>query len=428
MAASSVIVAFWQEPLRPVAARSVLSFFKISGAQRNIVKAGLAASGTLEIKGGYRELTAAALAEKSAALGELEAKYLPHPGATIEEQAALRVWFATRRKEMAILQAAWRLQEGETDEAAGSFNAACASLYGAYNIPLFAEYIDQILRVAPPEKRQYIANLQQQVNFEYLSGHQRAAYIEPTVATFAHYKSLAADMVADIRQVVSKYVSASQRSVSSATVQKVIDELLAQIGATRQGWQTQTREYVHKLSVNTKKKTVYIKKSSFQCNRRRLIGIMAHEVYIHVRRKMHDEPLHLLIAEALPENAAFEEGLGVLAEQLCLDRYYPLRQFRFIAIGLALGVDGRPRNLMEVYEILWQLRHLSGNYTVQAAKNYAFDEALRAFRGIPLDSRGIAYSRDKIYTEGNATIWRRLEASPLGAAAFQLFLTTGRHL
>jgi hypothetical protein len=112
-----------------------------------------------------------------------------------------------------------------------------------------------------------------------------------------------------------------------------------------------------------------------------------------------------------------DEGLALVLEQLFSARFMYKRTIRYLAVCLGYGVDGVWRNFRQVHEILWRAMVILGN-APEVAKERAFYETVRAFRGGLPDVAGMAYIKDKIYLEENLLVWRQLEKRMLSPEEF----------
>lgn len=178
--------------------------------------------------------------------------------------------------------------------------------------------------------------------------------------------------------------------------------LIKYYGLDKKGWTVGIGDRVDRIAVNYKAKQILVAETSFRLSRHRAIGLVLHEVSVHALSRKSIARY----AKGLGQRRIIEEGLGTFVEQLAFDRFYPVRALRYIALGLAIGLDGRPRNAKEVYEVIWRLRYLSGVARNKSyAQEYAAKEVARIFRGMPLKQKGIVITKDRAYVEGNQIIW-----------------------
>ena len=157
--------------------------------------------------------------------------------------------------------------------------------------------------------------------------------------------------------------------------------------------------------VNKAKKLVMI--GRFYQPRRKISywGIVAHEIYGHALRSEIDDQFE-------------SEGFAILLEQLLRDTFKFRRSYRYLAAALGWGVLGAPRTFREVYEIIWRLMVIASGYTEDKAKDYAFNECVRVFRGGRPDIAGMVFLKDTIYLAANIALWKQLEKTQISYNEF----------
>lgn len=181
---------------------------------------------------------------------------------------------------------------------------------------------------------------------------------------------------------------------------ELINKLLAFEGFDTLGWAATTYQRTNFVSIAKSKKRILIGPHDVQLSRTRLIGLLIHEVGIHIRWAEHANHTY---------PAGLEEGIGALVEQLTLPEFHLLRLYRFLAICLAVGVDGSPRAIRQVYKDLLEIRRvLRPEEQEGAAKHFVAKEVVRVYRNLPHDMPGLVYVRDKQYLEHNIEIWGTL--------------------
>lgn len=407
MAVDSVADQLIANPAFIDASRSPLQFFVVQLHKRQAAETQLARRGKMDVQD-YITINRPLLDQKKLAIAELQKIIASHTADTHSE--LLHSWLARREDEVALIGALIILhQSNDNPEQIEEVNHLCAQLYGSYNTDLFYHHLQLLLAQA--------AQNQNDPAWDFVTKHvvvpRHAAKIaaEPAKADFAYYKQLARQQFLAVEATVERHSIQDQHIFAGETLQTMVNELLQAIGATAQGWQAVLSTETTKIAVNYTKKTIYIREGHFRMMPYRLCGLLAHEVMVHVRRKLHATARQQLAIQASASEQAFEEGLGVFAEQVFLSGFRHLRQFRYVAIGLAKGSDGTPRTFRGVYELLWRLKYLAQQTgTEETARRYAFDETSRVFRGLPLHVRGAAFTKDKLYIEGNAAVWRSLSS------------------
>jgi hypothetical protein len=133
--------------------------------------------------------------------------------------------------------------------------------------------------------------------------------------------------------------------------------------------------------------------------------IVAHEIYGHaiVERR---------------NSLAESEGFAVLLEQLMDAQFTYRRSFRFLACALGWGIDGKPLDFRQVYEILWRCIAITSKYSEVESQTVAFNECVRVFRGGRPDIAGAVYLKDAVYLEGNIAVWQALAKKDISYSDF----------
>jgi len=219
------------------------------------------------------------------------------------------------------------------------------------------------------------------------------------------FKQSYAKEVAELKKVVA--TKPKIHRYSQEEIIQLFEALLKFYGLEKHGWKVVANDKTERATVNYENKKISVAPGPFRLSRARAIGWALHEVGVHAVARQHVSRS----ASVLGERRVIEEGLGTFIEQMVFSRFQPVRSLRYIALGLALGIDGKPRNAKEVYEIIWRLRYLGGvAKNKRFAKEYAAKEVIRIFRGMPLYQKGVVITKDRAYIEGNQLIWGHIEA------------------
>lgn len=236
------------------------------------------------------------------------------------------------------------------------------------------------------------------------------AKLWPTPAQFRKAKKLFANFFDEMYQGVELPERASGQEVVN-----IIEQVLQNLNFD---YSVQEQERgVNTMSASSVLQAVKVPLGEVYTDKR-LKGLIAHEVRIHVEESKNGEkqPL-MLLAKGLRGSAKAGEGKGVLVEQVAYDnaeeflqtqRFFDIAR-RHISIGLALGLDGNgQRDFKEVFQIinaldrLWELSQDPDN--PKRALTKALDRSWelltkRTLKGMV--GKGVAYYKDKIYAEGN---------------------------
>lgn len=153
----------------------------------------------------------------------------------------------------------------------------------------------------------------------------------------------------------------------------------------------------------------------------KLRKLIAHEIGTHVARRINGERSKLkLLGLGLDRYEKGDEGVATLREQAIEGKVDDFAGFDgYLAIGLAYGLDGTPRNFREVFQVLQPYYYLkeieSGTAPETAitnAQTKAWNRCVRTFRGTPPDTTGVCYTKDMVYREGNIGAWEVVSNNP----------------
>lgn len=254
-----------------------------------------------------------------------------------------------------------------------------------------------------------------------LNAHSTSKLFSPKPATFQHYKTLFSDCFPELYKVLQGIRSAE--GYGEAEIVEIFEKALESVGAKSRGWKVEMTDGGANIIAAKYSKKILVGKDFQPTDSLRFKQIVAHEVGCHVQRAMadHDDG-------AQPEFDESDEGLAIVMEQLLASRFMYKRIIRYLAICLAVGMDGKKRNFSEVYEILWRVTYII-SADKRHAKEQAFYETARAFRGGMPSVSGMVYIKDKIYLESNLIVWEKLEEKLLNKTEFRrLFRGQGSRL
>jgi hypothetical protein len=194
------------------------------------------------------------------------------------------------------------------------------------------------------------------------------------------------------------------------------------------------------ISVDQENKVVKVP-ATRKVKRNKLISLIAHEIGVHVTRRSNGEKSDLaILGRGLDRYERIEEGIATMVEQLLKGKVEEFAGFDgYLSIALAQGLDGKPRNFREVYDILYKyylIEEQAKKNNTEAktkAQDKAWTRAVRTFRGVPPGVKGICYSKDLTYREGNIRAWENIEdflkTNPLNAIfAGKFDFTNPKHL
>lgn len=174
------------------------------------------------------------------------------------------------------------------------------------------------------------------------------------------------------------------------------------------------------ISVDQEEKAIKIptsRKLAFD----KLRALIAHEIGTHVARRLNGERSRLcLLGLGLDRYEKGEEGVATAREQSLAGHFDDFAGLEgHLAISLAYGLDGQPRDFRGVYEIMkryFTLKQLvSGKDLKEAlslAQADAWNRTVRTFRGTNCATPGTCFTKDIIYREGNIDIWNVVRQNP----------------
>ena len=282
------------------------------------------------------------------------------------------------------------------------------SHYGEIDKDLFHFHLNNLLARANAHKRNKVIlkELQGLVAREVATDSSRHHEYNISLKLFSQvrkvFKNLYKSELSLLRRSLGEIDTDDQYSAKE--LRSLLNQLLEFYKLDGKGWKTIISKETDKVSINRLQAEVRVSASIFRFSRPRMVGLLLHEICAHILA--HQNISRARDLTDMPPRAV-EEGLGVFLEQLILREPHYMRVYRYLAIGLAMGTDGTPRDMRQVFEILWRLRYLTGqSSSVNYAKDYAIKEVLRVFRGIPPTTSGVVLTKDKVYLEGNHFIWK----------------------
>lgn len=199
-------------------------------------------------------------------------------------------------------------------------------------------------------------------------------------------------------------------------------------GLAAKGWVIEINESKSNPATNADLKKVFLPTNTSR-NAQQLRRLIVHEIEVHARRAQNGEETGVTaLGKGTADYADVEEGLGVLLECVIAgdldNQSFNRARDRYITAGLALGVDGVPKDGPQTFELLWRLlavKNSENGEIDEKAERAAMDQAMvhieNAFRGTNFAMTGIIYTKLKVYFEGfskNAKFFA--EAKDLNAA------------
>lgn len=158
----------------------------------------------------------------------------------------------------------------------------------------------------------------------------------------------------------------------------------------------------------------------------RMRALCAHEVIVHGGRLVHGSNSRLkLLGFGFPYYLGGEEGVAKWHEQQITGMRDFQVQLSYVAVSLAMGMDGTPRDFCELYDILsdvmlvWLLDHaLYHKETIdpvdlqRLADRQAWAKTLSVFRGTTGMTPGCCFTKGLVYLPRNIRVWQLLTKDP----------------
>lgn len=182
------------------------------------------------------------------------------------------------------------------------------------------------------------------------------------------------------------------------------------------------------ISVDQEQKTIKIPESR-ELVFNKLQKLLFHEVGTHVARRLNGERSRLqLLGLGLDRYEKGEEGVATMREQVLEDGFKDFAGLEgHLAISLAKGLDGHPRDFRGVYEILEKYSYLKAlasgkdkNKALLSAQKTAWNKTVRTFRGTNCATPGTCFTKDIAYREGNIGVWEVVKQNPAELLRFSV--------
>lgn len=213
-----------------------------------------------------------------------------------------------------------------------------------------------------------------------------------------------------------------ETGLSSSAVRDIFMALIESLDLT--GWEAVVDETGarSRFSVNPIRKLVHVPNDEQLAGRpqpmtqRATEALAAHEIGVHALRAHQgaQQPLKLL-SLGLDGYLRGEEGLASYEQQQIEGARWFYGQDRYLAICLALGLDGEPRDFRSVFALMrayYQLQNADQDPVSARTVRQAWEVTRRIFRGTSGQSTGQVYTRDLAYFEGNVGLWEFLINHP----------------
>ncbi len=326
-------------------------------------------------------------------------------------------YFDMQLKKIMLVEVASRMRHASTDSKVQQL--AVKEDFMILNRDLYGEMDESLFNAV-------LCSEQHRVS-EFNPGNQRAARIKDSLMSYFLIHRFKGDEAVIEEQTLGslqRLITKRYRGVLDAVpdtgedviydataAQKIMQSALEAGGLAEKGWQITVDTEKSNPSTSTWNKRICLPGDTAR-TAPQLRRLIMHEQEVHARRAQNGEESGLAILRSgTAEYAALEEGLGVLMEcategTLDNESYHRVRD-RYITAGLALGLDGKPKDSRATFSLLWRLIALRlatdgvvRQNTVRTAKEMAMKSTENAFRGTNFLMPGVIYMKLKIYYEG----------------------------
>ena len=321
-----------------------------------------------------------------------------------------------RLKRIMLVEAARRLHHtgasGEQVVARNDFMRMNAELYGEMDAPKF----DAMMHTEADLVANFVPADQQSEEIKayldaYMSRHEFVEVEKPLLdpELVVQLNDFVLERYSDILAVVPE----TDESViyDAEACREIMQQALAAGGLEEKGWQIVISSKRSNVATNSSAKKIYIPNTTTR-TADELKRLILHEQEVHARRGQNGDDANVSVLKfGTADYADVEEGLGVILECAVAGTLqnpsFDRARDRYITAGLALGVDGIPKDARSTYDIVWRLLAVRNardgtisDDIVAAAKSKAMDYVDNAFRGTNYAAPGIIYTKLKVYYEG----------------------------
>ena len=197
--------------------------------------------------------------------------------------------------------------------------------------------------------------------------------------------------------------------LSNNSAIELIGNYLKVTRLSENGWRIKILAGSSHARTNHRTKTIRIGKDYKPRLDSSKLRIAIHEVYGHALR-------------GPQKSIAESEGFAIVLEQLLKTKFSYRRGYRYLAASIGYGVFGHPMTFRQTHSVLWRFMVIGSRYTYTDAKQHAFNECYRVFRGGRPDLAGAVYLKDTIYFSANIEMWNKLSRDILSYDQFKNLL------
>jgi hypothetical protein len=249
---------------------------------------------------------------------------------------------------------------------------------------------------------------------------------QPRPETVAWYKRQLQARIEPARRAVANAIKrgdvklTADNELIGEEIAKATNIALATRGAN--GWKAETTDETN-IDTTQSHKTIYIPTARKMSELQFDAVIQGHEIDEHVIRRVNGDASGEPVLGGTGCNGylAWEEGNGKVNEGLLTGKTsteLTANRF-FLSCGLALGLDGQPRNFGQTFDVVWRMNYvdayLKGKVTTENSEEMqrkimenAADHLYRLFRGTDGQVPGVVFTKDAMtYYPGATQVWRK---------------------
>jgi hypothetical protein len=164
-------------------------------------------------------------------------------------------------------------------------------------------------------------------------------------------------------------------------------------------WDIELDNNYEGITVSSSKRIVYLPKNkSYEGSY--LKRLIPHEIGVHVQRSFNSYQSNYQIIKYGRLSNLEEEGLAKVVENTLYESKSEIST-SFLAVGLALGMDGTKRDFRDLYEILiryYQILNTTRQKEINI-KNQAWSRSIKTYMGTDYKTPGVCFLRTKGYLE-----------------------------
>lgn len=290
------------------------------------------------------------------------------------------------KSNLELVRSAIILRQEPSEENLNEYRQANERLYGAPSALIAERILGKIVERATPEQKPLLSYILKALQIRPTATNENNDFSKNHARLHRHFQDYAD---------ISKYGELSKTKNAA----QVMEIMLEDTGLSDEGWRVVRKKGDGGARTVHKSKQILIGREYKSRSDQAELLVAVHEVFGHALRGQ--QP-------SLSES----EGVAILLEQVSLPRLSFRRSYRYLAAALGWGVFGRPMNFQQVWEIIWRAMVIMSYRSEKLAKDYAFNECVRVFRGGSPVTPGAVFLKDTVYFVANQRVWEKIANDP----------------